>query len=48
MTGVALRKVDWQVDAAAEMLAGNDVVVVTATGAGKTLCFYLAAMAGRT
>jgi superfamily II DNA helicase RecQ len=36
---------DWQIEAAAEMLGGNDVMVVTATGTGKTLCFYLAAIA---
>jgi len=31
----------WQVAAAAEVLCGRDVYVITATGTGKTMCFLL-------
>jgi len=40
-----IRQEDWQIECAAEMLTGNDcMVVVSATGTVKTLCFYLAAI----
>ena len=40
--GVNIRQEDWQIESVAEMLSGNDCMVVSATGTGKTLCFYLA------
>lgn len=33
---------DWQILAAAELMSKRDVIVVTATGSGKSLCYQLA------
>jgi hypothetical protein len=35
----------WQIATAAEILLGRDTLVVTATGSGKTMCFFLALLA---
>jgi superfamily II RNA helicase len=35
----------WQIATAAELLLGRDTIVVTATGSGKTMCFFLALFA---
>ena len=32
---------EFQVDAAAELMAGHDVMISTATGTGKTMCYQL-------
>jgi superfamily II DNA/RNA helicase len=42
--GFALREEEWQIKAAADLVTGTDVMVITATGSGKTMCFYLAAI----
>jgi len=33
---------DWQISAAGELMSNRDVIVVTATGSGKSLCYQLA------
>jgi superfamily II RNA helicase len=35
----------WQIAAASEFLMGRDVMVVTGTGSGKSMCYLLTAMA---
>jgi hypothetical protein len=38
---IEIRENDFQIDAAAELMAGRDVMVSTATGTGKTMCFQI-------
>jgi superfamily II DNA/RNA helicase len=38
---ITIRENDFQIDAAAEVMAGRDVMVSTATGSGKTMCFQI-------
>jgi ATP-dependent helicase YprA (DUF1998 family) len=41
VAGMAIECRPWQVATAAELLLGRDTMVVTATGSGKTMCFFV-------
>lgn len=44
---IEIRENDWQINAAANVILGNDVCVVVPTGEGKSFCYQLIALCCR-